>query len=438
MCVAETSVTIDDVTHVIDSGFMKEVRFDPSSGISALQEVLISKAASRQRAGRAGRVCAGHCWKIYSRDYFESPSFISYPIPEICRVPLEEVVLQVLLQRLGQPEVFLGRCLQPPSIEQIRASVSLLLEVNAILPQPGLPLTPLGYHLARIPMDVRLGKMLIMSTLLGVEEIMLTVAASLCGKSPFLAPPDKIAEANAAHGRYLYHRSVEGEKIYADHLAIMNAFDQWRNILKSSGRLAAFEYCRNNFLSSNAFEEIILLRESFRRHLISAGFLSKPSSSGTSDPDDGEDDDSVHDEDLSEVNEDVGVASCPPLRPWSLEELMLSLCSICAGLSPNIARVSRYVDRGYEVKRGKGKGRRDLLPVRVNQADGKEVFVHPSSTLCRQLSDVIDSTQSPNAFLCYHKKVNLFVLCLLSFHYPLYVYRWLQIKYSYSTLRQFL
>jgi HrpA-like RNA helicase len=394
---------------------MKEVRFDPSTGISALQEVLISKAASRQRAGRSGRICAGHCWKMYSRDYFESSSFIDYPIPEICRVPLEEVVLQVLLLQLGSPESFLGRCLQPPSIEQIRASVSLLLEVNAILPQTGLPLTPLGYHLARIPMNVRLGKMLIMSTLLGVEEIILTVAASLCGKSPFLAPVDKLGEANAAHARLLIHPSLDNDKLYSDHLAIVTAFDRWREILRSSGRSAAFDYCRKNYLSSTAFEEMILLRENFRRHLISAGFLSKSSSAGKKSSTLAGDEEDDYDDDADSVvsNRDVAAAaSLQPLRSYSSEELMLGLCSVCAGLSPNLARVSRYVDRGFESKRGKGRGRRDLLPARINQADGKEVFLHPSSKLCRHLSEVIDSTHSPNAFLMYHKKVTCLV-CLL-------------------------
>jgi hypothetical protein len=75
------------------------------------------------------------------------------------------------------------------------------------------------------------------------------------------------------------------------------------------------------------------------------------------------------------------------------------------GLSTNIVRVSRFVDRKFESKRGKGRGRRDILPARITQADGKELFVHPSSGICRQLPDIIDSTGTPNAFIVYHKKV---------------------------------
>ena len=109
---AETSITVDDVTHVIDTGLMKEIRFDPESNISSLQEVFISRASGKQRSGRAGRVRPGHCWKLYSKEFFESSAICNYPVPEICRIPLEDVVLQVLLMKLGVPEVFLGKCLQ--------------------------------------------------------------------------------------------------------------------------------------------------------------------------------------------------------------------------------------------------------------------------------------------------------------------------------------
>lgn len=112
LSVAETSITVDDVNHVIDTGLMKEVRFDPESNMSSLQEIFISRTAGKQRAGRAGRVRPGNSWKLYSEEFFNSNAINNHPIPEICRIPLEEVVLQVLLMKLGIPEIFLGKCLQ--------------------------------------------------------------------------------------------------------------------------------------------------------------------------------------------------------------------------------------------------------------------------------------------------------------------------------------
>ena len=151
--------------------------------------------------GRAGRVRAGHCWRLFSEAFFLSTRVDEHPQPEIQRVPLEEVVLQVgiacsyvhlcgalvldaypvlyvylsvcvlqvLLLKLGSPESFLGQCMEPPSREQVRASLAVLIEVGAVLPLPALPLTALGYHLARMPVDVRIGKTLLYASLLQVS-----------------------------------------------------------------------------------------------------------------------------------------------------------------------------------------------------------------------------------------------------------------------------
>lgn len=153
--IAETSITVDDITHVVDSGFMKEQRYNPATGINTLQEVFISRSNGKQRAGRAGRVKPGTCWRLFGEAYYtngasklaaakaastvsvSTPSTSSsnkgaavqvskpvnlppeaivqeYSIPEIQRIALEEVILQVLYLRLGRPESFLTQCLSPP------------------------------------------------------------------------------------------------------------------------------------------------------------------------------------------------------------------------------------------------------------------------------------------------------------------------------------
>jgi HrpA-like RNA helicase len=198
--IAETSVTVDDVTHVVDTGYHKEMCYDAEANMSSLQEVFVSRASAQQRAGRAGRVRAGHCWRLYSEEYFDNSEVVmAYPLPEIQRVPIEEVVLQVLLLELGLPNEFLSECPEPPSQAQVQTALVKLLTIKAILPLPNLPLTALGYHLAKLPVDVHVGKLLIMSSLLGCVEPALTIAAALGGKSPFSNPPNLLEEAYRAH-----------------------------------------------------------------------------------------------------------------------------------------------------------------------------------------------------------------------------------------------
>lgn len=150
---------------------MKEQRFNPTTGISALQEVFISRSNGSQRSGRAGRVKEGMCWRIFDENYFKSTKVQEFSLPEIKRIPLEEIILQILYLKLGKPELFLSQCVEPPSINQIRAAIATLIELKAILPKPELPLTALGYHLARMPVDVRVGKMLVYACLLEVRSL---------------------------------------------------------------------------------------------------------------------------------------------------------------------------------------------------------------------------------------------------------------------------
>ena len=88
------------------------------ANMSSLEEVFVSRASAKQRAGRAGRVRPGHCWRLYSSEFLLSSFVDDNSAPEIKRVPLEEVVLQVLLLNLGLPEQFLGQCLEPPAMSQ--------------------------------------------------------------------------------------------------------------------------------------------------------------------------------------------------------------------------------------------------------------------------------------------------------------------------------
>jgi len=383
--IAETSVTIDDVTHVLDVGTHKEMKYNPTGNISSLQEVVISKAGARQRAGRAGRVRAGFCWRLYTKQ-FHDVGMDEYPVPEIKRVPLEEVVLQILLLKLGMPEEFLGLCLEPPSFSHIKAAVKALLDINAILPQPQLPLTPLGIHLARMPVDCRIGKMLIISCLLGCLEPCLTIAAALGGKSPFVSPNNARNEAKIAHNRFV------GKDTCSDHLAIVNAYDTWLNVRNSQGKTEAHTFCIKNFLSMTVLEEILLLRKDFKSYLKEAGFV---------------DDNGVkrlYDE-LYEVDNDNDNDNVLPITSnISLHvQHQMTRCCLFAGLYPQICRLTQYTDKQHP----KGKGRQDLLPIHILQLDGTEVFLHPSSLNINKLNNAMETKNGKlrEAYLVYNKLV---------------------------------
>ncbi|CAF2133734.1 unnamed protein product [Brassica rapa] len=151
--IAETSITMDDVVYVIDSGKHKENRYNPQMKLSSMVEDWISKANARQRAGRAGRVKPGLWFSLYTRHRFEK-LMRPYQVPEMLRVPLVELCLQIKLLGLGYIKPFLSKesALEPPSEGAINSAVSLFHKVGAI--EGDKALTPLGHHLAKLPVDV--------------------------------------------------------------------------------------------------------------------------------------------------------------------------------------------------------------------------------------------------------------------------------------------
>ncbi len=160
-----------------------------------------------QRAGRAGRVRAGICWKLYQKSFMEE-SVPLYTLPEILRTPLEEVLLSVLILDIGHPMRFLASAVQPPDQRAVVQALRNLIEMEAVKVNEGTDklereflLTPLGFHLASLPMDPKLGKMLISAAVLDCLDPLLTVAAALSSKSPFISPFGKQEDANRAKMR---------------------------------------------------------------------------------------------------------------------------------------------------------------------------------------------------------------------------------------------
>ncbi|ORY83398.1 P-loop containing nucleoside triphosphate hydrolase protein, partial [Neocallimastix californiae] len=159
--IAETSVTIDGIRFIIDSGKVKEMGYDIECGVSKLSEYWISKASAMQRMGRAGRTGPGECFRFYSENEFENLN--DFAIPEIKRIPLESIILQICAFNLGNPRDF--DFIEKPPIENIIHSINHLKNINALDHLERL--TPLGKMLSNMPIDVSLGKMLIMAMFMG-------------------------------------------------------------------------------------------------------------------------------------------------------------------------------------------------------------------------------------------------------------------------------
>ena len=157
--VAETSITIDGITSVVDCGRVKENTFDPDTTIVKLEEQWTSRASAKQRRGRAGRTRPGDCFKLFSR-YNETNHMAPHPTPEMVRIPLEALCLQIKSMREdADVKDFLSKALSPPDVRAVDAAWATLELLNAV--ESGgcaARLTPLGRHLAMIPVDLRLGK----------------------------------------------------------------------------------------------------------------------------------------------------------------------------------------------------------------------------------------------------------------------------------------
>ncbi|XP_056146501.1 ATP-dependent RNA helicase DHX29 [Lampris incognitus] len=264
--IAETGVTIPDVVFVIDTGKTKENKYHESSQMSSLVETFVSKASALQRQGRAGRVQNGFCFRLYSNNRFKS--FLDYSVPEILRVPLEELCLHIMKCEYGSPEDFLSRALDAPQPQSVSNAVSLLRKIGACHPESH-QLTPLGHHLASLPVNVKIGKMLIYGAILGCLDPIATIAAAITEKSPFFTPMDRKEEANLVKAALAMANS--------DHLTIYNAYLGWKKS-QMEGPRTEMSFCRKHFLNRTALITIEDMKHELMKMMEQAGFWSSRSS----------------------------------------------------------------------------------------------------------------------------------------------------------------
>ncbi|GAB4817860.1 hypothetical protein N2152v2_004906 [Parachlorella kessleri] len=278
--IAETSLTIEDVVYVVDSGKLKERRYDAGRGMSLLVEDWVSAASARQRRGRAGRVRPGVCYGLYTRHRLEH-RMRRYQAPEMVRVPLEELVLQIHLLRLGRAAPFLARVLQPPPDKSVTGAVRTLQEVGALTAEE--ELTPLGHHLAQLPVDARVGKLLLLAASLGCLSPALTMAACLSYKSPFsTSQANQDAADRARRGLASATSGSVAAGQQSDHLLMVAAFDGWLAARREGGPQGGRQHSRKHFLSEATLDMLADMRQQFASMLVDIGFVDRHGRSGDS------------------------------------------------------------------------------------------------------------------------------------------------------------
>lgn len=239
--VAETSLTVPRIRYVIDSGIARISRYSPRSKIQRLPVEPISKASAEQRKGRCGRLGPGVCIRLYDEQDFESRP--EYTEPEILRTNLASVILRMRALRLGEIEDF--PFLEPPDRRLINDGYQLLFELGALDAQRDL--TDIGARLARLPVDPRLGRMILEAGERGCLDAILTLTALLSIRDPRERPADESEKADVAHAEWADPRS--------DFAGWLKLWDAFGKASRSRGSSAIKRWCRERYLSHNRMRE---------------------------------------------------------------------------------------------------------------------------------------------------------------------------------------
>ena len=232
--VAETSLTVPGIRYVVDPGTARISRYSRRTKVQRLPIEPISQASAAQRAGRSGRVAPGVCIRLYSGEDFASrPRFTD---PEILRTNLAAVILQMAALQLGDIEQF--PFLDPPDARSIRDGVLLLQELGAF-DRAG-AITELGRRLARLPVDPRIGRMILQADAEGCVREVLVLAAALSIPDPRERPADRDEAARQKHARFADERS--------DFISYLNLWRYLREQRKERSGNAFRRMCREEFL----------------------------------------------------------------------------------------------------------------------------------------------------------------------------------------------
>jgi ATP-dependent helicase HrpA len=222
--VAETSLTVPGIRYVIDPGLARISRYSRRLKVQRLPIEKISQASANQRAGRCGRVADGVCIRLYAEDDFDArPAFTD---PEILRTNLAWVVLQMIALDLGEISAF--PFVDPPDARAVNDGLALLHELGAL---DGTALSPIGRALSTLPVDPRLGRMLVEADRTGCLREVLVIAAALSVQDPRERPVEQRQAADEKHARF----AADG----SDFLSYLNL---WRHVAERREALSGSRF----------------------------------------------------------------------------------------------------------------------------------------------------------------------------------------------------
>lgn len=257
--IAETSLTLDGVMYVVDTGYCKLSVFNPRMGMNALQIFPCSQAAVNQRKGRAGRTGPGTCYRLYTEMAFKH-EMLSMTVPEIQRTNLGNVVL--LLKSLNVENLLDFDFMDPPPQDNILNSMYQLWILGALDNTGGL--TRMGSKMVEFPVDPPLAQMLLKAEELKCSNEILTVIAMLSVPPIWFRPKDREEESDAAREKFFVPES--------DHLTLLNVYQQWKN----NGYRT--DWCNRHYIQGKGLKkgrevraQLLDIMKSQKIQLISAG-----------------------------------------------------------------------------------------------------------------------------------------------------------------------
>ncbi|KAJ4427867.1 hypothetical protein ANN_23871 [Periplaneta americana] len=247
--IAETSLTVDGIMYVVDSGYCKLKVYNPRIGMDALQIYPISQANANQRSGRAGRTGPGQCFRLYTERQYKDELLVT-TVPEIQRTNLANTVL--LLKSLGVQDLLQFHFMDPPPQDNILNSLYQLWILGA-LDHTG-ALTPLGRQMAEFPLDPPQCQMLIVSCQMGCSAEILIIVSMLSVPSIFYRPKGREEEADAVREKFQVPES--------DHLTYLNVYNQWKTNNYSAG------WCNDHFIHVKAMRKVREVRQQLKDILV--------------------------------------------------------------------------------------------------------------------------------------------------------------------------
>ena len=255
--VAETSLTVPGIKYVVDVGTARISRYSTRTKVQRLPIEPISQASANQRKGRCGRVSEGICIRLYSE-----PDFLARPLftePEILRTNLAAVILQMKAYRLGPVEQF--PFVEPPDARLIRDGYSTLAELGAV--DEEFELTPVGRTLARLPVDPRLGRMILAADAENCMNEVLVIASALSIQDPRERPVELQQVADQAHQQFIYEGS--------DFLSYLKLWDFFKEKSKHLSNSQLRKQCKAQFLSYRRLREWHEVHQQLHRAVVETG-----------------------------------------------------------------------------------------------------------------------------------------------------------------------